>query len=412
MDLQAFRSLQTELGREVLQTAQSLEPTENTYLTHFTTLSRSYPAELCRAALETAILRLDAKEKFPNPSQMFFTRAALEQATHWEVSHYHAQRYHGCDRLIDLGCSIGSDTFYLAGIAPVTGIDLDPLRLSMAKTNLNVLKPAFETSFVQADLQQAITIRPGRHTGLFFDPARRDRHHRAFSVANYQPPLSIVNQWLDQYPNLGIKISPGVKIDEVSGYRAEIEFVSRCGELKEALLWFGELKSADRRATLLPGPHTFVAPKELQDTIPGLGAINSSYRQVLPISEPLAFLIEPDATILRAGLVQALGVEIRAEQLDADIAYLTSDHEATTPFARSWKIDAWLPFNLKKLRAELRKRKIGKITVKKRGSPIQPDELIKLLRLQNHRDEGQAERILVLTHLRGRPIVILCFTNH
>jgi hypothetical protein len=66
---------------------------------------------------------------------------------------------------------------------------------------------------------------------------------------------------------------------------------------------------------------------------------------------------------------------------------------------------------LKKLRAALRQRDVGKITVKKRGSPIQPDELARLLRLESKPKEDRAERILALTHLRGRPIVILCFAN-
>jgi hypothetical protein len=122
-------------------------------------------------------------------------------------------------------------------------------------------------------------------------------------------------------------------------------------------------------------------------------------------------LIEPDPAILRAGFIQALGLELGASQLDPDIAYLTSDQLIETPFARAWKIETWMPFNLKELRATLRQKEIGSITVKKRGSPIQPDELIRLLRIGKKQKAGRAERILVLTHLRGRPIVIFCLTN-
>jgi hypothetical protein len=41
--------------------------------------------------------------------------------------------------------------------------------------------------------------------------------------------------------------------------------------------------------------------------------------------------------------------------------------------------------------------------VKKRGSPLEPDQLIRQLRLK-----GDEQCILVLTHLRGEPIVIIC----
>jgi hypothetical protein len=42
------------------------------------------------------------------------------------------------------------------------------------------------------------------------------------------------------------------------------------------------------------------------------------------------------------------------------------------------------------------------VTVKKRGSPLQPEELIHDLRL-----EGEEERVLFLTHVRGRAVVLV-----
>ncbi len=74
------------------------------------------------------------------------------------------------------------------------------------------------------------------------------------------------------------------------------------------------------------------------------------------------------------------------------------------PFASSWKVEDWFPFGVKRLRAYLRERSVGKIVVKKRGSPLQPEELIQMLRLR-----GDEKRVVFLTHLVGRPIVIVCF---
>ncbi len=120
------------------------------------------------------------------------------------------------------------------------------------------------------------------------------------------------------------------------------------------------------------------------------------------MSEPRAWLYEPDPAVLRAGLVAALGARLDAAQLDPDIAYLTAGDYQSTPFARAWAVEDWFPFGLKKLRSYLRQRKIGRVTVKKRGSPLVPEALIQDLRLQ-----GDEERVLFLTHLRGRPIVII-----
>jgi hypothetical protein len=119
-------------------------------------------------------------------------------------------------------------------------------------------------------------------------------------------------------------------------------------------------------------------------------------------SEPLAYLYEPDPAVLRAGLVIDLAAQLGAFQLDPDIAYLTAEEQQPTPFARAWEIEAWFPFGLKRLRSYLRERQVGRVTVKKRGSPLQPEALINDLRLS-----GDQERVVFLTHLRGAPIVLI-----
>jgi hypothetical protein len=389
MDLRSFQELFTSLGTQALLAAQNLNPREEDFLSDFTKLSRQYPADLARAALEAVILRTEAQVKFTHADRMFFTRSALEQASGEMISHYRAQRFQGFDRLIDLGCSIGGDTIALAKVAPTIGVDRDELRLHMAQANLIALGLDENCQLVLADLQEALPFRCRGKIGVFFDPARRDeRGERIHTVDAYQPPLSIIQDWLNDYPALGVKLSPGVDLDELSRYEAEVEFISVQGELKEAVLWFGDLKQAHRRATLLPGQHTL--------------SIDQPEILEARLSVPKSILYEPDPAILRAGLVRQLAVQLDACQLDPEIAYLTSDHYQTTPFARAWEVEAWFPFNLKRLRAELRERNVGEVVVKKRGSPLQPEALIHELRLK-----GSESCVVFLTQLQGKPIVIL-----
>jgi len=392
VDLERFQILLSPIGQEALQAASDLKPREQDFLANFTALSRRFAPDIARSALEIAILRREAARKFPFAERLYFTRESLEQASNWEISTYRATRYQGYLHLHDLGCSTGSDTLALAQVAPTTGIDMDPVRLAMAKANLEAMDLGQRANLIQADLTSPLPISPSPspfYTALFFDPARRAGHRRTYSVRHYQPPLEIIEGWLPGFPALGVKISPGVDWGELRGYDAEVEFVSFNGELKEAVLWFGPFKTATRRATLLPGPHS----------------LTSTFDSRLPIVEPQAYLYEPDPAILRAGLVAALGEQLGAAQLDADIAYLTAHTLQPTPFARSWAVEAWFPFQLKRLRTYLRERKIGRVTVKKRGSPIEPESLIGDLRLS-----GEAERTIFLTHLRGEPIVIVAFS--
>jgi hypothetical protein len=387
MYIETFRRLLTPAGQEALVAARGLEPREENFLRDYQALIRHFDADLARAALEIAIARVKARVKFPFAEELYFTREALEQASSWEIATYRAERFWPFERLADLGCSAGSDSLALANVAPTVGIDLDILRLEMAQANARATGLGSRSLFVQGDLRSSLPFAlNSQKLAIFFDPGRRAGGKRLRSVKEYEPPLGVIRDWLRASQALGVKISPGVNLEEVNGLDAEIEFISLSGELKEAMLWFGPLKTTGRRATLLPGRHTLIEE-------PG---------KSLDVGEPGAVLYEPDPSVMRAGLVQTLGGQLGAWQIDADIAYLSADHRIETPFARHWEVEAWFPFGLKRLRAYLRERDVGRVTVKKRGSPLQPEALIHELRLK-----GEEERVLFLTHVRGKAAVVV-----
>ena len=384
MNLSTFETLLAPAGQAALAAATELEPAEESFLANLTRLQKQYPAELAKAALETAILRLKARGKFTRADRMYFTREALEQASGELISRYRAERFAVFTSVADLGCAIGGDTLGLAGHCAVAAVDVDPLRLAMAAQNLAAYGLRERVTLIHDDVTQMQLPRVG---AFFFDPARRALGLRKFSVRDYQPPLSIVNDWLGHTPAVGVKIAPGVDLSELAGYDGEIEFISVSGELKECALWFGPLKAVERRATLLPGRHTL---------------IQGSPESLSSLSSPLAYLYEPDPAVIRAGLVTTLAAELDARQLDPDIAYLTADTLEPTPFARAFAIEEAFPFQLKRLRERLRALQVGQVTVKKRGSPLEPEALIHQLKLS-----GRESRVVFLTHVGGRPYALI-----
>lgn len=386
MDLSTFYFLLSPPGQALLSEAAARRPTEASLLADLSALRQRYPPEQAGAALETVRLRGRAAAKFGRAEVMYFTRPALEQASGEVIATYRAERYRGIGarRVADLGCGIGGDSLALAAGGEVLGVDRDELRLAMAEANLSVLGRGGDFEPLQADLGSWI---PRGVDALFFDPGRRTAAGRRIrSVFDYRPPLPIIERWLPTVPCLGVKISPGVNYAELPA-GAEVEFISEGGTVKEAVLWFGDLASgAGRRATLLPGHETLV--DEPHDHV--------------PVGPPRGFLYEPDGAVIRAHLVEQLAERLGATKLDPDIAYLTADTHVVTPFARAYAIESAMPFNLKKLRAHLRELGVGRVVVKKRGSPLDPDELVRRLRLR-----GDEERVLFLTHLDGQPAVIV-----
>ncbi len=187
-------------------------------------------------------------------------------------------------------------------------------------------------------------------------------------------------------PDGAAKVSPAIDYAELPA-GAEVEFVSYEGEVREGVCWFGGLRTAaSRRATLLPGNHTLTDEGE----------------SVTTCGPPRGYLLEPDGAVIRAHLVGQLAARLGATLIDPTIAYLTADAPAATPFATNYQIEAALPFQLKRLRQYLRERNVGQLTIKKRGSPLDPDVLRQALRLQ-----GPAQRVIFLTQVMGQPTVLI-----
>lgn len=370
-------------GQRALALAAELPLAEETRLADLARLRRVYPPERAAAALEQAMLRRRAAGKFALADRMYFTREALEQASGEVVAAHSAARFAGQALVADLCCGIGGDTIALARVAPVIAIDRDPVRLLLARANLAAHGLADRVRFMCADVTH-LPLPPV--SALFIDPARRAGGRRLVGLAAYQPGFGLIRPWTDRLP-VGVKVAPGLADAEVPP-GGEIEFVALGGDLKEALLWFGPLRTAARRATLLPE---------------GLSLAGDAPPAPLPVAPPAGYLYEPNPAVIRAHLLDQVAHPLGAWQIDPTIAYLCAPTAVATPLARAYRVEEWFPFGLKELKRRLRARGVGQVVIKKRGSPLDPQVLERRLDLA-----GPARQVVVLTRVAGRPAIVLC----
>ncbi|MFF3751173.1 SAM-dependent methyltransferase [Streptomyces sp. NPDC002018] len=379
-----------------------------------TRLRREHPAELVSAALTQARLRQRGAAKFGarDASRMYFTPNGIEQATRGSVAAYRADRLRALApelRITDLCCGIGGDAIELAraGFA-VTAVDLDPLTCEIAAENLRNLAPAAPAATVtRADvLEYDLT---GSRT-LFIDPARRGGRGRIFDPEAYSPPLSWAVDAVRRAGAGAVKIAPGIP-HELIPDDFEAEWISDGGDVKEAVLWHGgtpgSVTPGSRRATLLTAGTA---------TPPAAGAVGAPGTDGAPSVRTLTgrglpdpavrgtgrFLYEPDGAVIRAHLVAEVAEELDGGLLDETIAYITADELRSTPYATAYEITDELPFGLKKLKALLREREVGVLTVKKRGSAVEPEELRRRLKLK-----GPHASTVFLTRVAGAPTMLL-----
>ncbi|MFF0481448.1 methyltransferase domain-containing protein [Streptomyces sp. NPDC004435] len=383
-DLATFTALLAPEGQTLLAALRDYDPAQE--LAVASRLRRDHPVELVSAALGQARLRQRAVAKFgaEDAYRMYFTPNGVEQSTRATVGAYRAARLKalGVGSVADLCSGIGGDALALAraGIS-VLAVDRDPLTAEVARANAAALGLADLIEVRRADVTEIDT---SPYDAVFVDPARRGGRGRIFDPEAYSPPLSWAMEAARKAPHAALKIAPGIPHETVPD-EAEAEWISDGGDVKEAVLWFGTEPGA-RRATLLPSGASLT----------GRGLPDPAVR---PVGR---YLYEPDGAVIRAHLVAEAAEELGGGLIDPTIAYITADTLSPTPYASAYEITDELPFNLKKLKALLREREVGTLTVKKRGSAVEPEEIRRRVA-----PKGPNSATVLLTRVAGAPTMLI-----
>ncbi len=377
-------------GRILLREAQTLRDSRAEILSALTRLRKTVTPEQASAAWEMTELRQRGQTKFgPEAAQMYFVREALEQASGATTAAYHARRMGaaGVTEIVDLGGGIGGDAlaFARAGLR-VALYERDPIRARFAEENVKVCGFEAQAQVVAGDVT-AVQITA---EALWLDPARRRDSRRVSDPEEYSPPLSYLHALTAK--SIGVKLSPAIDHSLADTFGAELEFLSEGGECREALLWKGEARTGQKlRATVLRGDDTFALAGDTD--LPGSGSLRTSG----------TVLYEPDPAVIRAHLVGTLAGQLEAGVMDYHIAYLLADHFHQTPFATGYTVLEQMAYHPKRLQAALTARNAGRLIVKKRGFPLEPDAVRKLFKLR-----GPEEITLILARVGSGHQAFLC----
>lgn len=385
MDVETVAWLRSPAGDDAMRSAAELFRAGTAPIRAGEVLRRTLSAEHAAAAMSQAVLREAAVQKFgADAARMLFTKDGLEQSTRQEVATHRARRisFAAPASVVDLGCGIGGDLVAMARAGlTAAGVDLDPVRVTIAEANLAALD--LPGAVMAADVT---TLDLSPFAVAFADPARRTARGRVFDVDAYSPPWTFVEELLTR-PAV-VKVAPGIPHNRVPT-GVEAEWVSFAGDVKEAVLWSPHLATTARRATLVARQ--------------GLATLTSEddpgHAEVRPAGR---YLYEPEGAVIRAGLVTAVAAGVGGWLLDEHIAYVSADAPARTPYARGFEVLEELPYHEKQLKAALRERGIGRLTIKKRGVDVVPDQLRKRLALR-----GDAEATVVLTRAAGKGTALL-----
>jgi SAM-dependent methyltransferase len=402
-DVDELRRLRAPEGAAAVRAAAALVAAGTDVLPAVTRLRAEVGPELAGPAWELARLRARARPAFGTDADLLFLTAdTLEQAGRPALATRRAARLlaaagEPAGPVADLGCGAGTDTLALARAgAEVLAVDRDPLARALTAANAEALGVAGRVRVVAGDAVELVAAaEDGRVAGCpvaVLDPARRAGGRRQLDPDRWSPPWPTVAALLAAVPHTVVKVAPGLDHDRVPA-GVEVEWVSAGGSLVEALLWGRGAARVGRRASLVTGDGVLELTAAAD---PGPA----------PAGPVRGWLHEPDPAVIRSGLVALVAAELGATLVDPTIAYLTSDAPAGSPWVRSFRVDEVLPFSVKRLRALLRARGVGRVTVKKRGSAVEPETLARQLR-----GPGGAHAVVVVTRVAGAPTVLVCDTT-
>ncbi|MFC7400864.1 SAM-dependent methyltransferase [Citricoccus sp. GCM10030269] len=399
--------------------------------------AEGHSPELVSAVLTQSKLRSQAATKFgPFADHMVFTRAGLEQATRMNIAALHAGRFAaaGVTSVADLGCGLGADSMALAALElKVTAVERDETVAAAATINL---MPFPDATVVCADAQRWVSdvlSNPAgdsgsgtstRPEGFWLDPARRvvstSGSARVFDPEAFSPPLSFVEGLADDGAPVGVKLGPALPHESVPA-ECEAQWISVDGSLTEAVLWFNDLARPQvRRAALVltttaAPPDGAAAAQAASPTAELASAADfgdSPEVAVAGVEGLTGYLYEPDAAVIRAGLVADLVdrefAAVNGRLLDEHIAYFCADEPVATPFATGYRVLTVMPYKVKGLRRWVSETGVGRLDIKKRGVDVTPEELRRLLMSGQGKAKSRSGRhaTLVLTRIGEERVAV------
>jgi SAM-dependent methyltransferase len=360
--------------------------------------------DIVAAALTQARLRARAAARLgPAAAGLLLTADGLEQATRPAVARRHAERFvaAGVDDVWDLGSGVGLDAIALAaaGLA-VTAVERDAEVAAAATANL---RPYPRARVMHGDV---VDVAPTAGEGAWLDPARRTagvadargRTRRLFRLSDLSPSWEHVQDVAARAAASGAKLSPGFAPSDLPD-GAEAEWVSLDGDVVECVVWWsGAVRRAGISAVLgttTPDGPTWTTVEPVTDPPPAL----------VPGEQPGPWLAEPDRAVLAAGLTSTLAAAVGGQELTDDVGYVVAPAPVELPWARWFTVEEVLPLHARPVRAWLRERGVGRVTIKKRGVPTDVERFRTELRLRGGRSAPEAT--LVLTRVAGTPSVLV-----
>lgn len=367
----------------------------------------SNPDKLGPGLLKEVANHLEFTSKLPEISEEWFKnkeklvapqKLSLEQASSSFTAQYKASLFNGKIG-VDLTGGLGVDSFYLSKsfnkffYIEKNSVLFEIVQHNFRSLNLNNIECINTSAYTYVEnCNEILDI-------VYLDPARRDSNNKKLvSISDCEPNLLMLQSQLFKVTNnILVKYSPmldiKLAIKEIENIH-KIFVIAIRNEVKELLF----LICPSGNVT----PNIICINQNSDQTVSEFEFDYINEENALPIfSEPLKYLYEPNATILKAGAFKSISSRFNIFKL-ASNSHLYTSNEIVDGFpGRAFVINNITKYKKKEVLSLLHNNKAN---VACRNFPLKPDDIKKQL---NIKDGGEVY-LFFTENIKKEKIVLFC----
>ena len=358
-------------------------------------------------ALQQIAGRQKAREKLPDwyatEGVLYPKKVSMEQCSSSQTAEYKASLVEG-DSFADFSGGFGVDTVALARKFD-KGWYVEPQQelCELFQHNCKILD-INNVNIIHGTMEEHLAA-IGPVNTIYLDPSRRDTHgRRVVSLADCTPNLP---EWksvlLERCNTLMVKLSPMIDIFQTLRDLPEtyaVHVVAVEGECKEVVFLLTRRDApwhVSTMGTIVAVDINKIATSRVESTL-------QTERTTPPriATELGAYLYEPNAAVMKAGIFNALSQQFQVAKLAKNTNLFTADELHEDFPGRVFRIEAVHEFHPRKTAKELSHLANASIAV--RNFPLSAEELRKTLKIKN----GNACYLFGCTLWNGERVIIQC----
>lgn len=328
----------------------------------------------------------------------FPSLSVAEMATSDAVAREHCRLVSPGDRVLDMTCGLGIDTFAFARSGcDVTAVELDPATAREIVHNAAALD-LDKIRIINGDSVRWLEDNPSESFDtIFIDPARRDNRGRHFALADCTPDVtSCLDLLLSRCRRLVIKSSPML---DIAAVRRELP-------VAQSTLLIGTRSECKELVTVIPGDGAVTCITLLSDNRHSEFSFNpadeAAATPILGLPAAGGFLYEPYPAVMKSGAVKLLSTRFGVSKLNTNTHLYYSPAPVPDFPGDEFVIEEIIPFDKKRIKNIAVRYPV--INVATRNFPLSAPDLARRLKTKDGGDRklfgttvSNSERVMIIS---------------